>query len=185
MKFKLVETLHPLLGNDSFITDNEYDVKNLLLNKPKAYRILWDKNIDTYMLCDANDFIHYDMIKKAFKDGYYAEAENDTDIDGLVREWVSDTNRYVGNVNGYIELGCDGYYFDDDDNEVDFGQYLLYMIYVPEGMDADSISYSPGSDGYDDEIDYKFGTMYIRDADLDIIRECGLLQLLNKEHYNR
>ena len=183
MKFKLVETLNeslePLLNGGAYITDSPYQIRDMLMNKPKAYRIIYDSNIDEYMICDANEYIHFDMIQDAFKKGHYIRAEKDNKIDKIVRGYMSDGNKW-GGIYSYIDLGQDGYYYDENDEEVDLGQYLLYMIFVPANMDEWDVSNSPSSDGYDDDIEYSFGTIWTRDADDFSLNNCDLLRILNR-----
>ena len=39
----LKESIEPLLGGNAYVIDSAYQVRDLLLNKPKMYRILYDK----------------------------------------------------------------------------------------------------------------------------------------------
>lgn len=65
------ERLEKLINEEIFITNSPYDIVNLLKNKPKEYRILYDKNIDMYMIGDANYITHWDLAKQAYNNGYY------------------------------------------------------------------------------------------------------------------
>ncbi len=166
------------LNDEAFITDSEYDIKNLLLNKPKAYRILFDSNIQKYMICDANNMIHLDMLKAAIKDGYYLGLHNDNEI---VQEYIDMMNETRGRsgIDNYIEVGIDGYTEDDDGNMDEFGQYLLYMIYIPKGVSQDDVENSPDNDGYDGSTEYDSGTLYTRYAEQPYwFDNCDLFKVL-------
>ena len=181
----LKESLGELLNGEAFITDSSYQVRDLLMNKPKPYRILYDSNIDSYMICDANDWIHHDMLEDAFKRGYYLKAGKDPKIDEKVRGYINNfLHHYHSYIYNYADLGHDGYYWtvDENENEIekDIGQYLLYIVFVPSGVDEEDVAYSPSSDGYDEEYYYTFGTIYTRDADSDIIDKCELFNILSK-----
>ena len=183
MKFKIVESLdeslEPLLGGSAYITDSPYEIRDLLMNKPKAYRLLYDDNIKKYMICDADEHIHHDMLIDAFDSGDYIRAERNMKIDERVREYMAQANRYPRDIYSYVDLGQDGYYYNEDEDYVGIGQYLLYMIFVPDGMDEEDVSNSPSSDGYDDSIEYSFGTLWTRDAE-DFSDKCDLLKILSR-----
>jgi hypothetical protein len=66
-----LEQLEP----DMFVTDYVGDIVNLLVNKPKQYRILWDFSTDVYAIGDANTYIHRDLLY-AIKDAGYAQTYN-------------------------------------------------------------------------------------------------------------
>lgn len=132
-----------------FITNSPREILNLLQNKPKIYRILYDRNIDQYMICDANDWVHYDMILAANNYGYYYNFEDFIDK--------------IGTIENYIEYGQGGQFIDTDDGEEEVDMYLYYLIFVPNKCD-DASSYT-SSDGYDKEYRGNIGTMYSRGCD--------------------
>lgn len=153
----LTESLHKL-GSDCFITDSPYDIKNLIMNKPKLYRILYDSNIDMYMIGDGNEVIHWDMITEARRQGYYANQEDFIDELG-------------GTLDNYVETGIYGIY--DDDYEVD--PYLLYMVFSP-----DNEEFMLGEDGYDGQLKFNFGYLFLREADQGVMDNCDLIKILQK-----
>lgn len=168
MKLKINERLQKL-GSDMFITDYAGDIVNLLVNKPKAYRFLYDAQADLYMICDAWDYIHMDMVKQAFKEGWY------TDEKDFIEEFICDFYRGIATeyweyaVNSTIEL--------DEDDERDFSlikcyhddEYIYPWIqcfgFIPNGDDEDSDK-ALRNDGYEHSYKFSFGTVYTRDFDL-------------------
>ena len=54
-----------------YTTNSAYDVLNRLKNKPSAYRVIYDNNINLYMIGDAFDYIHLDLLGAAFRSGFY------------------------------------------------------------------------------------------------------------------
>ena len=63
------------LGTNTFITSNPIDLINLMKNKPNQYRIVYDNNINLYMICKADECIHYDMLNQAYRSGLYYNME--------------------------------------------------------------------------------------------------------------
>ena len=148
---KLTESLQRLASN-AFITDSPYQIRDLLVNKPKLYRILYDKNIDMYMIGDGEEVIHWDLIKAARKQGYYAEMESFIDE--------------LGDLENYVEFGEGGQFLDDEEIE----SYLIYMVFSP-----DEDSFYLGEDGYQFKYPLSFGTIYTRDSYLD---DCDLYKVV-------
>ena len=160
--------------NDMLFTDSPYTIRDYCVNRPDAYRILYDANIDLYMLCDASLYIHWDLIQQAFKLGYYSELKNDEDLDPIVREYVASRDLF-----NYTDLGVDGCY-EGDDGIVEFGQYLMYAIWVPNGMNEDEIDNSPSRDGYDDEFKFPAGSLFTRGLSTDLMNKVDLINILRR-----
>lgn len=156
------------LGSDMFITDYAGDIVNLLVNKPKAYRFLYDAQADLYIICDAWDYIHFDMIRQAFRDGWYLTQKD------FIEEFIGK----------YSEIWCDPYFDKAVNSGCEFDEYDgrdLSLVnceytdsYIPpwiycfgfipvgdEGSEDDMIN-----DGYDNSYEFSFGTVYTRDFDL-------------------
>ena len=72
--FHINESLEEL-ERDMFVTDFVGDIVNLLVNKPKPYRILWDYLTDVYVIGDAYTYIHRDLLD-AIKDAGYTQTYN-------------------------------------------------------------------------------------------------------------
>lgn len=137
-----------------FVTSSGYDIINLLKNKPKVYRILYDSNLDLYMICDANDAIHQEMLEKAYKNGVYYNMEEFIDSLGIFQN--------------YIEVGSDGGW-DDDGNEIE--SYLYYMLFAPSGK------WEVGDDDYYQVYNLSFGNLFTRGCD---ITEIPFYNLISK-----
>ena len=154
---KLTESLQRLASN-AFITDSPYQIRDLLVNKPKLYRILYDKNIDRYMIGDGMDVIHWDLIEAAYDQGYYYK------MDDFIDE--------IGTLDNYVEFGQGGQFIDDKEIE----SYLIYMVFSP-----DEDSFYLGEDGYQFKYPLSFGTIYTRDSYLD---DCDLYKVVKATNKN-
>ena len=165
--------------NDMIFTDSPYTIRDYCVNRPDAYRILYDANIDLYMLCDASLYIHWNLIQQAFNLGYYSKLKNDEDLDPIIREYVASRDLF-----NYTNLGIDGYY-EGDDGIVEFGQYLMYAIWVPNGMNEDEIDNSPSSDGYDDEFEFPAGSLFTRGLDTDLMSKVDLINILKRSQSSK
>ena len=137
-----------------FITNSGRDILNLLQNKPKEYRIVYDANLGLFMICDANEGIHADMLEKAYKNGLYYNL--DKFIDSL------------GSFQNYIETGQDGGW-DENDNEIN--SFLYYMVFDPTGQ------WEIGDDDYDTVYKLPFGNLFTRKCDLSEIPFYNILPL--------
>lgn len=89
MKLRIREGVKKL-GSDMFITDYARDIVKLLVNKPKPYRFLYDAQADIYMICDAWDHIHSDMVVTAFENGWYIDQKDFVrfSLDFIIVDWV-------------------------------------------------------------------------------------------------
>lgn len=157
------------LGSDMFITDYAGDIVNLLVNKPKAYRFLYDAQADLYMICDAWDYIHMDMVKQAFKEGWYADEKD------FIEEFICDF--YRGVATEYWEYAVNSTIDFDEDDERDFSlikcdyddtciyPWIQCFGFIPNGDDEDSDE-ALRNDGYEHSYKFSFGTVYTRDFDL-------------------
>ena len=161
----LSESLHRLDSN-CFITDSPYDIKNLIMNKPKLYRILYDANIDMYMIGDGYDIVHWDMIQEAKRQGYYVNQE----------EFIDELG---GTLDNYVETGINGLY--EDDYEIN--PYLLYMISSPSAKEWDEEVMEYGDDGYNSQLKFNFGYLFLRDADENLMDNCDLIRILQKQSW--
>lgn len=160
--------------NGMIFTDSPYTIRDYCVNRPNAYRILYDANIDLYMLCDASLHIHWDLINQAYDLGFYSELKTDETIDEVIREYIADRDLF-----NYTDIGCDGFY-DNGDDCIELGQYLMYAIWVPKGMTEDEIENSPSSDGYDDEFEFPTGSLFTRGLDTDLMNRVDLINILRR-----
>lgn len=132
-----------------FITKSAYDIVNLLKNKPKEYRILYDNRIKMYMIGDANDITHWDMIQNAYKNALYYDQE----------DFIEELG---GTLDNYVDIGQSGFW-DGDTEEENIEPYLWYIVFSPNE------DWTLGTDGYDKRYDYPFGHVFTRGCDLDDI----------------
>ena len=147
-----------------FVTASPYDIANLIKNKPKEYRILYDENIDMYMIGDANEVTHWDMLRQAYKDAYYYNLEYFIDS--------------LGTFENYVEVGQDGGY---DENDEEIEPYLYYIVFTPED------DWTLGTDGYNKKYDYSFGHILTRGCDFKELTLYNILheKKLNEDYYEQ
>ena len=74
IEIKIVETFKQL--DDMIITDYAGDVLNLFLNKPKAYRVVYIPQDDMYLLGNAMNTIHKEIIEKALNAGWLPNLQS-------------------------------------------------------------------------------------------------------------
>lgn len=90
---------------DVYSTKYAYDIINWLKHKPKTYRIIYDKNIKTYFIGDAEKVIHQNLVEAAFNSGFYSQIKS-----------LEELKHYI-----YENL------FEKDD--------LLFCIYEPQNLE--------------------------------------------------
>lgn len=141
----LVEHLEKLTNGEIYMTSNPKEVRQKLEHDNKDYRILYDKNINTFMFGDAEEYTHWDMLQRAYRDGWYYSMEDFIQSLG-------------GTLDNYIEVGQSGNY--DSDAATEWVEpYLFYMVFCK----TDSML---GIDGYDKEYQYDFGNLATRGCEL-------------------
>lgn len=73
-----------------YTTNSAYDVLNRLKNKPSSYRVIYDNNINLYIIGDAFDYIHLDLLEATYRSGFYPlmYSENDMSeyLDGCLED---------------------------------------------------------------------------------------------------
>ena len=75
MKLRIRESFQKLDGGDILLTDYAGDIANLLINKPKSYRILYNKHDDVYLIADAMNYIHEEMTEIAIYEGWLPKTQ--------------------------------------------------------------------------------------------------------------
>lgn len=60
-----------------YTTQSEYEVASIVKSSKRSLRILWDRKLKRFFICDVDDFIHSEMVVKALETGYY----------GNMRKW--------------------------------------------------------------------------------------------------
>lgn len=81
------------LEENIFATNSAYDVLNVIKNKPKPYRLIYDRNIHQYFIGDAYNYIHQDLLEAGFRSGFYPDLFSE----GEVRDYLED-NLFNGEI---------------------------------------------------------------------------------------
>lgn len=115
MELKIQEFLQRLGNGDIFLTDYDGDIANLLINKPKSYRILYNKHDDVYLIADAMDYIHAEMTEAALNDGWLPKTQ----------ELLKRINKDVGDYDAFYSENI--VFIPKDEMEVAFGSKFYAM----------------------------------------------------------
>lgn len=75
IKIIIEESMKKLDNGNILLFDYVSNVVDLLRNKPMAYRIVYDKFDDVYLVAKAEDYVHSDMIECALNEGYLPKTE--------------------------------------------------------------------------------------------------------------
>ena len=136
IKKDLKENLEEL-SDGIYATQSAYDILNLFKNKPKAYRVVYDKNNRYYFIGDALKYIHSDLISAAYHQGFYYDEFDRGSRDEIVT--------YLGN---NLET-----------------QDILMLSFFPKDFgDIKAIDIDRSSDWYNHKYVYDFGTIYTQVA---------------------
>lgn len=100
------------LGGGVFATESPYEVKNILNSAADETKVLYDPKKRLYIYGKANDYIHNEMLEKAWEAGYYPELrkwelpeyEEEDGSEALVYLWF-----IPGGDSGGRTIGIDGY----------------------------------------------------------------------------
>ena len=124
------------LSDGIYATQSAYDILNLFKNKPKAYRVVYDKNLRYYFIGDALKYIHSDLISAAYHQGFYYDEFDMGSRDEIVT--------YLG-----------------DNLET---QDILMLSFFPKDFgDKKAIDDERSSDWYTNKYTYDFGTIYVHE----------------------
>lgn len=165
MRFILVESLNEsrMMKENMFVFSSAESLLDFLQNQSMVVRILYDKNLDLYFACDADEWTHFDMIKQADKEGYYYNLEDFIDK--------------LGALQNYIEYGVDGgYVYGEDGEEKWIDPYLYHIVFSPSERDFYTPDFEVGEDGYDKEYKTTIGRFLTRNCDLEDIDLYSLLK---------
>lgn len=75
IQFRYIKESLKKLDNDILFTDYFGDIANLILNKPKPYRIIYNQFDDVYIIADAQSVIHEEMTETALNQGYLPKTQ--------------------------------------------------------------------------------------------------------------
>ena len=123
MKLTIKEVLE-VLENGMIVTDYAGDVANLLINKPKNYRILYDNNIDLWSIVDATKMEHQEMAEVIAKSGF-VDLSPDKKYHGWSIREMRNCFDYDDDYEDY-EVYAD-FWFDQ--------RYVVGCIFVPDNAD--------------------------------------------------
>ena len=166
MKLRIRETLRSL-SNDCYITSDAMDIAKMCLNKKEPFRILYDAQTNYYMIGNAWDFIHMNLLDKAFKNGWY-DSQKD-----LCDEFIGYFSR--NSSTDYWTRGTELVYLDEEEldtsllsNRVDKDENNIYpwlycFGFIPNGEEGKR---DLQKDGYNHHYYYSFGDLYTRDFEL-------------------
>lgn len=158
-QIKVKERLEESL-NSNKLNLSEYKIRDILINNPDLYRILYDARIDKYMIGNSYDIVHRDLIIDALKSGYY--------------EGQRDFIETFGAIDNYIEIGLGGYY-DKELIDEDIDPFLYPLVFIPKGKEED-IDVEVADD-YIELFEYDFGYILSRENDF---RETSLYKILGE-----
>lgn len=125
------------LTDGVYATQSAYDILNLFKNKPKAYRVVYDKNNRYYFIGDALKYIHSDLISAAYHQGFYYDEFDRGSRDEIV-----------------IYLG----------NNLETQDILMLSFFPKDFGDIKAIDDDRSSDWYTHKYVYDFGTIYTQEA---------------------
>ena len=128
MKLRYLTERLEEICRSTYATDSAQDIANWIVNKPKPYRILYDRYYDVWVIADANDQTHSDMAIDLFDSGYlYGVAK---DLDGDIKRIRNDESNSRGD---YYNSGwTDAEVYQD----YGFDHYQLKgLIFIPYGME--------------------------------------------------
>lgn len=128
MKLRYLTERLEEICTSTYATDSAQDIANWLINKPKPYRVLYDRYYDVWVIADANDQTHSDMAIDLFDSGYlYGVAK---DLYGDIKRIRNDESNSRGD---YYNSGwTDAEVYQD----YGFDHYQLKgLIFIPYGME--------------------------------------------------
>lgn len=170
MKLTIKETLRPM-GDDTYITKDPMDIAKKCAKGDWAYRILYDAQTDLYMIGDAWQFIHMQLLKRAFHNGWYDSQRK------FIEEFVG---YYSKNSSvDYWSRGIELTDIDDEDqldtsmlspkvskDEHNIYPWLYCYGFLPASFpEEDAVEFI--RDDYDRTYEYQFGTLFTRDFELN------------------
>ena len=121
MKFVLVERIKPLnegkkISHDTYLFESAESLFEFLQVAKQNIRLLYDHNIDKYFACYAANGIHLDLLRDAYKAGYYISPNS----------YASDYIRSLQSVY-FIPINSRDYDWVFDDSYMYFDGYKTYI----------------------------------------------------------
>jgi hypothetical protein len=120
---------------DIYITSSPYEIKDRLINSSSSasFRILYDDNIDCYIIGNADKYIHGDLCNAALEAGYYS------------KEYQKEMK---------MTHGTDDYIYDKADDGS-----LLLIAFDKNHFKEKDFAY----DNFTSKYEYSFGNIYLKD----------------------
>ena len=167
MKLTIKEVLRPL-ENDTYITSDPLDIARRCANGGEPFRILYDAQTNLYMIGNAWDYTHSELLSYAFRKGWYNSQRD------FITEFVGFYNR-----NSHIDYWCRAIecIVLEEEDELDTSllnsrvrkddnmvyAWLYCLGFLP--YDSADENYLV-KDGYNHKYEYDFGTLFTRDFEL-------------------
>lgn len=146
-KVSLDERLEEI-ADSTYATDSATDIANWLINKPKPYRIIYDKKFDVWCIADAMKNTHKDMSIDLFDSDYlYGISRKVDDYINFARN-DGDFNSGYTDAEVYSDYGFDHY-------------YLKGLFFIPKDMNYRDYE---ESGFYSSEIPITSGTIFVQDS---------------------
>ena len=131
------------VSNNVFCTDYVGDITNWLLNKPKAYRMLYDTVADVWCIADALVVTHSDMAYEMWRSGYVQEHMREDFIEDI---------KYYADKHGISSSDAYASYW--------FREFkLIGIFFIPNGKDY--FEYED-TGFYDVQIPISTGTLFVK-----------------------
>lgn len=117
----ILERIEPV-ADGVLCTDYVGDIRNVLLNKPKPYRLVFDKKNDIYIIGDADKYTHAELAELIVTSGYIY------DIDKNFENELPEMRDYIDS--------------DDDDSNGEVYQKYMYTVGQMLGLIFIPVNYS-------------------------------------------
>lgn len=161
-KVSLDERLEEI-ADSTYATDSATDIANCLINKPKPYRIIYDKKFDVWCIADAMKQTHKDMSIDLFDSDYlYGVSRKVDDHINFARN-DGDFNSGYTDAEVYSDYGFDNY-------------YLKGLFFIPKDMNYNDYE---ESGFYSCEVPITSGTIFVQRA--SEFSESGIFKDLYKK----
>ena len=149
------------VADSTYVTDSATDIANWLINKPKPYRIIYDKKYDVWCIADAMKQTHKDMSIDLFDSDYLYGVAKDLDSD--IETMRKDFNSGYTDAEVYSDFQFDHY-------------YIKGLFFIPKNMNYHDYE---ESGFYSHEVPITSGTIFVQYA--SEFSESGIFKDLYKK----
>ena len=122
MKLRILDERLEDIGNSTYCTDSAQDIANWIVNKPKPYRVIYDKTYDVWCIADAAVQTHKDMSIDMFDSNYLYDYARDLDADIERMRKEDNLNSGWTDAEAYSDYQFDHY-------------NIKGLIYIPENFE--------------------------------------------------